>query len=276
MNLGMILSQPLGLLAARSWISLFGNVQLQERYGVLKRGGYAYGLIRAAHVARYFGLRRVTACEFGVARGAGLLAMIGIAERVTRELGIGFRIVGFDTGVGLLEIRGYKDHPEIWSSGDFPMVDTDALIKAVNGRAELVFGDIENTVGPFVETVTPDAPIGFVSVDVDVYTGARSALRCLTGKPESCSPAVSMYFDDIGNFFANQWCGELAAIAEFNEEHALRKIDRDRSLPGSRPARDAKWYPHMYACHILDHEARNQPRPKDAVPIGDMEQHGFF
>ena len=184
-------------------------------------------------------------------------------ERVTRELGIGFRIVGFDTGVGLLEIRGYKDHPEIWSSGDFPMVDTDALIKAVNGRAELVFGDIENTVGPFVETVTPDAPIGFVSVDVDVYTGARSALRCLTGKPESCSPAVSMYFDDIGNFFANQWCGELAAIAEFNEEHALRKIDRDRSLPGSRPARDAKWYPHMYACHILDHEARNQPRPKD-------------
>jgi hypothetical protein len=276
LNLGTILSQPVGLLAARTWVRLFGNVLLQERYGVLHRSGYAYGLIRAAHVARYFGYRKVTACEFGVARGAGLLAMIGIAECVTRELGIGFRIVGFDTGVGLLEIQGYKDHPEIWSSGDFPMVDNDALIKAVGGRGELVFGDIENTVGPFVGTVTSDAPIGFVSVDVDVYTGARSALKCLTGKPESCTPAVSMYLADVGSFFANQWCGELAAIAEFNQEHALRKIDRDRSLPGSRPVRESRWYSRMYACHILDHEARNKPRPRGAIAIGEMEEHGFF
>ena len=31
-----------------------------------------------------------------------------------------------------------------------------------------------------------------------------------------------MYFDDRSFFFANEWAGELAAIAEFNENHKLK------------------------------------------------------
>jgi hypothetical protein len=52
------------------------------------------------------------AAEFGVANGAGLLNMCEIAARVTRETGVGFRIVGFDAGTGLPQPIDYRDHPE--------------------------------------------------------------------------------------------------------------------------------------------------------------------
>ena len=71
-----------------------------------------------------------------------------------------------------------------------------------------------------------------------------SALRCLTGAPENYIPGVSMYFDDVSFFFANRWCGELASIAEFNEETEFRKIDHDHSLANRRSAID--WAKTMY------------------------------
>jgi len=271
-NLGPILFQPAALLAARVWVKLFGSAEQREGYGVLARGGYAYGLARAGRVARYFGKQQVTVCEFGVAGGAGLLAMISLAERLGREIGVEYRILGFDTGSGLPDVQGHKDHPELWSAGDFSMPDRDKLLAAVGGRARLVFGDIENTVDAFRESLTPEAPLGFVSVDVDIYSGSRSALRCLTGRPELYNPAVSMYFDDVSFFFANRWCGELAAIGEFNESEPHRKIDLDRSLPGTRPVREAPWYPSMHVCHVLDHEARQRPRPRGPLDIGEHFQ----
>lgn len=273
MNLGPILFQPGPLLVTRVWTRLFGDILAKERYGVLHRGNYAYGLARAARVARFFGHKTVTACEFGVAHGAGLLAMVSLAEQLGPALGVTYRIVGFDTGGGLPEIQGHKDHPELWSAGDFSMGDRDGLVAAVGGRAELVFGDIERTVDGFRDTLTPEAPLGFVSIDVDIYSGSRSALRCLTGAPDRYLPAVSMYFDDVSFFFANRWCGELASIEEFNAEQPARKIDLDRSLPGRRPVKDAAWYPNMYVCHVLDHEARKRPRPREAL---DIRAHDTF
>ena len=52
------------------------------------------------------------------------------------------RIFGFDTSVGLPTVDGYKDHPEIWTGGDFPMADRDALVAKTRGRAEIILGDI--------------------------------------------------------------------------------------------------------------------------------------
>jgi hypothetical protein len=76
-----------------------------------------------------------------------------------------------------------------------------------------------------------------------------------------------MYFDDVSFFFANEWAGELAAIDEFNRENALRKITRDRSLPGRRPVKAESWYQQMYACHILDHETRTKVRDRQQLTI---------
>jgi hypothetical protein len=195
--------------------------------------------------------------------------MVELAETIRRETGVELRVVGLDTGEGLPVIDGYRDHPELWSEGDFAMNNKDALVKRIGGRAELIFGDIKDTVAGFVSSLSEDSPLGFVSIDVDIYSGTRSALQALRGRPELYTPAISMYCDDVRFFFANRWCGELRAIEEFNEQEEMRKIDQDRSLPGCRPALSEAWYGSMFTCHILDHEIRRQPRKREGLSIQD-------
>ena len=244
-----------------------GTVQQQEVEGLLPRPNYAYGMFRAAGLARFLGQSSVTVCEFGVATGNGLVAMIDLASRITPETGVTFRIVGFDTGEGLPEVGGYEDHPELWSSGDFAMVNKDELTKRIAGRAELRFGDIKDTVGGFVDSLTPQCPLGFISVDVDIYSATRSALRCLEGDPLLYTPAISMYFDDVNFFFANRWCGELRAIDEFNAAHELRKIDQDRGLISRILDTPAGWHHAMYVAHILDHPTRTRPQEREGMGL---------
>jgi len=255
------------LLGEESWVDRYGDFRTREHYGLISRANYLYGMLRAADVAKYFGKKCVTVIEFGVASGAGLLNMADLAPLIEGETGVKLRIIGFDTGQGLPAVHGYKDHPELWNPGDFATDDRDTLVRKLGGRAEILWGDIANTVGPFIETVDASAPLGFISVDVDLYSASKLALRCLESHPEKYNPAISMYFDDVSFFFANKWAGELAAIAEFNDEHDLRKIDHDRSLPGRR-ANGAPWYASMYVCHILDHDARQTSQQRQGLPIG--------
>lgn len=256
-----------------SWINRAGDFRTKERYGLINRPNYLYGMLRAADCAKYFGLSSVTAIEFGVASGAGLLNMIHLAELITRETGVQFHIVGFDTGSGLPSVEGHKDHPEIWNPGDFATENRPALLKKLAGRGEIVWGDIADTIKPFTAQIDPKSPIGFMSVDVDIYSAAKAALSCLKSSPEMYLPAISVYFDDVSFYFANQWAGELAAISEFNAEVELRKIDRDRSLPGHRPIKATGWYQSMYVCHILDHPARQRPISRPQLTI---KEHAEF
>ena len=76
---------------------------------------------------------------------------------------------------------------------------------------------------------------------------------------------MSLYFDDVGFFFANEWCGELAAIREFNDDNEFRKIGPDRSFIARTPP--APWHAHMYVCHALDHPARSHPRDRAELTI---------
>jgi hypothetical protein len=204
-------------------------------------------------------------CEFGVAGGDGLVNLVDVAELVTSETGIALRVLGFDTGSGLPPVLGFKEHPEIWSGGDFPMVSRDELVQRTRGRAKVVLGDIADTVDAFIDSLTPSSPLGFASIDVDIHSGARSALRSLLGPSEKLLPAVSLYFDDVGFFFANEWCGELAAINEFNDTNGFRKIGSDRSFTARTPP--ASWHAHMYVCHALDHAARSHPRDRAQLTI---------
>jgi hypothetical protein len=243
----------------------------RERFGIISRPNYLYGMLRAADLAKYCGKECVTVLEFGVASGAGLLNMVELASLIERETGVRLRIVGFDTGKGLPAVEGYKDHPELWNPGDFTNEDKEGLIRRLDGRAEIIWGDIADTIGPFTDAIDQAAPIGFVAIDVDIYSATTQALRCLTQSPEKYTPAVSMYFDDIGMFFANEWCGELAAISEFNAKNQLRKIGIDRSLPGQRPAKTDAWYSQMYVCHVLDHELRQKPQSRHHLSIAEHQ-----
>jgi hypothetical protein len=259
---------------SREITRLFGSVRNKEKFGLINRAHYAYSMLRAADVALMVGKKRVTVCEFGVAAGAGLLNMCEIAEILTTETGITFDIFGFDTGEGIPDVSTYKDHPELWSKGDFPMTDHNALREKINGRATLILGDIKETIGEFISSLSADSPIGCLAIDVDVYTGSVSALKVLNiENPNLLLPAVGVYLDDTRFYFANQWCGELAAVNEFNESNELRKIDIDRSLPGDRPLRQSNFYQQMYVAHILDHPLRQNSQNRTPLTI---EQHYAF
>lgn len=257
-----------------SWVRRFGDFREKEFYGQVERPNYTYGMLRAADTALFFGHTGVTACEFGVASGQGLQNLIDVSALIEAETGVKFRIVGFDTGAGLPAVQGYKDHPELWSGGDFSMGDTDALKAKIAGKAELVLGNINDTIERFVSTLSPVAPLGFVSIDVDIYSGAVSALRGLNGNVNCYLPAISIYLDDVSSYFSNEACGELAAVAEHNAAHPMCCIYPDRSLPGLRPQRVEGWYRHMYVGHMLDHPARNKPRERGTLQL--MEHLDFM
>jgi len=252
---------------------IFGSLRDKEKFGLLHRPHYAYGLLRAADTARFFGLAEVTVCEFGVAAGAGLENMCNLAGLISKETGIGFHIYGFDTGAGLPDGLTYKDHPEMWIPGDFPMGDLADLERRMKDRASLVFGNISDTIGGFVGNLTERAPVGFLAIDVDIYSGSRAALQVFDSpNPKLYLPALPIYFDDVQSFFSNKWCGELASIEEFNECHALRKIDTDHSLPGDR-ALSSSFYRRMYTAHVLDHPARNSFAKRLAMDIPQHKQY---
>ncbi len=255
-------------LIARELTRLFGSMREKEEFGLLSRPHYAYGLLRAADTAKYFGISEVTCCEFGVAHGAGLENMCNLSSMISAETGIKMHIYGFDTGVGIPDGLTYKDHPEMWIPGDFSMGDTDSLQKKMNGRASIIFGNIEDTISGFVRTLTETAPVGFIAIDVDIYSGTKAALRLFDAtNPKLYLPATSIYFDDIIFYYSNRWCGELAAIEEFNFEHEWRKIDIDRSLPSDRAIHSSPFYKQMYAAHILDHPLRHNLYKRESMDI---------
>jgi hypothetical protein len=194
-----------------------------------------------------------------------------LAEQIEPLTGIGFDIVGFDTGEGLPQLHGYKDHPELWVQGDFAMANRDELIASLRGKARIEFGDIADTIGPFTTALGTDAPLGFISIDVDIYTGTVAALRCLEREPECYLPVVGVYLDDCTGYFANEWCGELAAVQEFNAAHELRKIGIDRSFV-TRP-KPAPWHSQMYSLHVLDHAMRQKPMARESM---SLEEHAAF
>jgi hypothetical protein len=268
-QLGEMAAAPLGYLSHRARVKRGNDFRQKESYGLISRPNYAYGMLRAADLARFLGKGAVTVCEFGVATGNGLINMVELADQIHSEMGVKVRVVGLDTGEGLPEVGDCRDHPELWSAGDFAMTNKTELRKRMGDRAELIFGDIKDTVNGFVASLDESAPLGFVSIDVDIYSGAKSAFRALLGRPELYTPAISIYCDDVSFFFANRWCGELLAIEEFNQENSMRKIDQDRSLPGVRPSSNDAWYKAMFVGHILDHEIRRKPRQRSGLSIQD-------
>ena len=86
------------------------------RRDYLERSHYAYCCLHSALLAKKLGIKEISAIEFGVAKGNGLLALEKICSDVTQITGIKFQIYEFDTGKGLLEPKSYKDLPLLFTS----------------------------------------------------------------------------------------------------------------------------------------------------------------
>ncbi len=82
------LSEPLHLNLMSLWIQLFGSFESKVYFDLVIRQSNAFCLLQAATFAREKGYSAITAVEFGVANGAGLLNMAEIAKHVTKATGV--------------------------------------------------------------------------------------------------------------------------------------------------------------------------------------------
>jgi len=231
------------------------------------RPPYAFGLWLATLQAARLGVSTMKVFEFGVATGVGLINLCEICAKMTESTGMKYEIYGFDSDVGMPPLSGgYKDHPELWHQGQF-LVDHNKIREKLPSNAQLISGDIANTINGFCDKyLSVDSPVGFVAVDVDLYSSTLSVFELFKrDNPEFYLPVTIMYFDDINDLLSNNaWCGELLAIREWNEEHELRKMEELRVRQNHSPA---GWHDHIYGLHMLDHPVRNGESPNVCLDI---------
>lgn len=232
-----------------------GSHDLRCRLDLYPRPHYAYGVQQAADLARRLGVGRISVVEFGVAGGAGLVELGRMAAKSSAVTGVQIDVYGFDRAHGLPAPADHRDLPYIWREGDFTM-DVEALRARLPG-AKVILGDIEDTAVGFLAGEQP-APIGFVAIDVDFYSSAAAALRLFAGDHAYFLPRVFCYFDDtVGDHdqvLHNDFVGELCAIREFNDQHAMLKLAAINGLAHKRPV-PAAWNDNLYALHRFEHPA---------------------
>jgi hypothetical protein len=233
------------------WLNWLLETSVQKSQGRL-RPNYSWAMLHAAYLAKALGMPRISAIEFGVAGGNGLLALENAAELVEQEMGIEIDVYGFDTGAGLPPPLDYRDLPNLYTATAYQM-DVDKL-KSRLKRARLILGLIEETVPTFL--LSNPAPIGFMSIDVDYYTSTAEVLKALECDQGLLMPRVHCYFDDMMGFTFSEYTGERLAITEFNNSHQMRKISPIFGLKYFLPRRYSGdlWCEQMYIAHIFDHD----------------------
>lgn len=224
---------------------------LAEKGGA-QRPDYAWAVLHSASLARQIGIRRVSALEFGVAGGKGLIALERIAQKVGNICGVGIDVYGFDTGTGLPKPQDYRDLPNLWSEGYFPM-DKEKLQKRLK-NAHLILGLIEDTIENFLNS--KPSPVAFLAFDLDLYSSTMHAFRLLDAAQDLLLPRIHCYFDDIMVFTYGDHNGPRLAISEFNNSHPMRKISPIYGLKHYMPREVASqmWVEKFYMAHICDHE----------------------
>ena len=213
---------------------------------------YAWCLHYAAVLAKELGYRAFTVIELGVAGGNGLLCLCDHALQIRKELDVEVRIVGFDSGSGLPTTSDVRDLHYVWPGGSYEM-DRAMLEQRLVGRAELVFGDVSETVPRWQPA--EDAPLGCVLFDLDLYSSTRDALPLLT--KVNVLPRIWCYFDDISGYphmALTDFIGEGAAVREFNDHPDRAKLG-DNVAPARIFADQVPemWHRKMYIYHRLSH-----------------------
>jgi hypothetical protein len=215
------------------------------------RANYLHGVLHAARLASVLGIQAISVLEFGVAGGRGLLALEKAGRYAGEAFGVRIDVYGFDSGRGLPKPTDFRDCPNLFLEGQFPL-DEARLLPSLE-RAELILGLVDQTVPEFVSR--RPAPIGFASFDLDLYSSTVCALHAFEGDAELMLPRVLCYFDDITGFTYADHNGERLAISEFNAAHELRKLSQIYAAEFYVPRREshALWPRKLYMAHILDH-----------------------
>lgn len=233
--------------------------KIRENNLNLGRRAYSLTLAHSVYQAILCGYSKITAIELGVATGNGLRDLCLAANYFSTKFNIDIDIVGFDSGAGLPLLQDHRDHPEIWSYGDYSMGGHDMQNQLPN-NAKLILGDVADTIPIFCQEFQ-DSCIGFVSIDLDLYSSTVSAMPLFEMTADRYLPALPVYVDDIHNHITyNPWCGESLAIQEFNACHSLRKFHE----------KDSRWrIENFHILHVLDHPfCTGAIQPPTSLSIG--------
>ena len=262
------ISYPLHLNFFSSLSFLFGKLSSRIAYDNFRYPHYAYGVYEGAHRAKRLGLTEISVIEFGVANGRGLMAMALYAEKVEKQTGVKIKVIGFDSGEGLPPVLDYRDHPELYVTGDFPLVNREKLLSILPGNTKLIFLDLIQADW----TTHVNSPIAFMSVDVDYYSSTKAILdRLITIPSAQLLPNSILYFDDTILPNHNIYQGELLAIEEFNNAGELRKIESFAGiLRTTRILKHAAWINQIFQLHVLDHKVRNEAYRAPGDPPNQM------
>lgn len=239
----------------QKWVRSFGDYESKLKVGVISRPHYGYCLYNAAKLAVKLGYRRISAVEFGVSGGNGLISLEHHAEQITGILPIEIEVYGFDTGEGLPKPIDHRDLPYHWKEGFYKM-DVKAL-EAKLRKAKLILGNVSDTVGSFFEEKRP-APIGAISFDLDFYSSTKSALAILQGTNTFLMPRIFCYFDDtIGRDVElyNDFTGQRLAINEFNRENEHIKLGFPYYILHS--GYTGGWREQIWVAHLFTHPKYN-------------------
>jgi len=120
----------------------------------------------------------------------------------------------------------------------------------------VVIGEVVETLGIFSDSLN-DAPLGFCSMDLDLYSSTAQALTVfLEFSSQHFLPRLPVYFDNIGGLVPG--LGELQALEECSEQ--LRKLSRILGRP--RLLRESiwgcpGWADQMYFFHDFHHPSYN-------------------
>ena len=217
---------------------------------------YAYGLYQAALEAKGLGLKRISAYEFGVAGGHGLIQLERLSEQITRLTGVSIDIYGFDLAIGLPTPSDYKDAPYIWKKGFYRM-NVEALRNKLKTDTTLVLGDVRQTVAKFAKGKF--SPVGFIAFDLDYYTSTNAAFKLFETKIDNLLPRIYCYFDDIVGTDEEIMCeyvGELLSIKKFNSDHKDKKIAKINGMYHKRVIKSI-WSDMIYVMHSFKHPLYN-------------------
>jgi hypothetical protein len=251
-----IATKPVQLRQSFLWRSAGLPISTRLEWDAIQRPHYAYGVLEAAKQAKALGSDGITAIEFGVAGGAGLICMEEHAAAVAEEIGLRIDVVGFDLQTGLPAPKDYRDMPFVWQANNFEM-DEERLRKRLQS-AKLILGDVKETIETFL-SIDCRFPIGFIAFDLDYYSSTLDALRIFDANHTKLLPRIFSYFDDIiGNdtMICCEYTGELLAISEFNRDHTNMKIAPINGLRHKRKVQ-APWNDMMYVCHQFAHPSYN-------------------
>lgn len=244
---------------AKQFIKKFGSYEQQLKAGVVNAKSYgypnyAYCMYHAAYLAKRLGIPRISAIEFGVAEGRGLVFMEYHAEQIEKLLGVKIDVYGFDGGFGLPQPQDYRDMPFSWQKGSW-LMDVPKL-KSKLKKAKLVLGDVRETYKDFFEKYNP-APIGMIAYDLDFYSSTTAVFKMLEADEKYYLPRLFCYFDDIsGNEIElfSDYTGERLAITEFNDAHQYAKFCQPHYFVGRA---QEPWYDRLRNLHFYKHSRYN-------------------